>query len=112
MPAIIDSAPDCVQNVGHYVKGDEADFILNSAYEKCAGIMTFGPGTTYGDGGSGAATSYYVLTIIGMLVTAAAIIAWVVVEHRRLKQHVTRLNGTPVSALPPLDPPPAAGTTT
>jgi hypothetical protein len=112
MPAIIDSAPDCVQNVGHYVKGDDADFILNAAYEKCAGIMTFGPGTTYGDGGSAATTGYYVLTIIGMVVTAVAIIAWVVAENYRLKRHVARLNGTPVSALPPLDPPPAAGTTT
>jgi hypothetical protein len=112
MPAIIDSAPDCVQNVAHYVKGDEADFILQSAYEKCAGIMTFGPGTTYGEGGSAATSSYYVLTIIGMVVTAAAIVAWVIVEHRRLKAHVTRLNGTPVSAQPPHDPPPpAAGTT-
>jgi len=103
MPAIIDSAPDCVQNVGHYVKGDDADFILNSAYEKCAGIMTFGPGSTYGDGGSTATTSYWVLTIIGFAVTIVAIIAWVIVENRRLKRHVVRLNG---DALPPLDEPP------
>ena len=113
MPAIIDSAPDCVQNVGHYVKGDDADFILQAAYEKCAGIMTFGPGSTYGDGGSTAATSYWVLAIVGMVVCATALVAWVIVENRRLKRHVARLNGTPVSALPPLDPPPpAAGTTT
>ena len=103
MPAIIDSAPDCVQNVGHYVKGDDADFILNSAYEKCAGIMTFGPGSTYGDGGSGATTSYWVLTIIGMIVTGVALVAWMYFENRRLKRHVARLNG---DALPALDQPP------
>jgi hypothetical protein len=103
MPAIIDSAPDCVQNVGHYVKGDDADFILNAAYEKCAGIMTFGPGSTYGDGGSTAATGYWVLTILGMVVTAMALVAWMYFENRRFKEHATRRNA---DALPSLDQPP------
>ena len=57
MPAIIDSAPDCVASVaGAKPADDSADFILQAAYDKCAGFMTFGPGTTYGEDGAGAAT--------------------------------------------------------
>jgi len=91
MPAIIDSAPSCVQHLSGAVKGDDADFILQKAYEKCAGFMTFGPGTTYGDGSSGAATSYYILTWIGIAVMVASILFWVLSEDRRLKRHVTRI---------------------
>jgi hypothetical protein len=91
MPAIIDSAPSCVQHLSGAVKGDDADFILQKAYEKCAGFMTFGPGTTYGDGSSGAATSYYILTWIGIIVMVASILFWVLSEDRRLKRHVARI---------------------
>ena len=60
MPAIIDSAPDCVTSVdGAKPADDSADFIIQAAYEKCAGIMTFGPGSTYGDEGAGAAGSLH-----------------------------------------------------
>ena len=93
MPAIIDSAPSCITSVsGAKPADDSADFIIQAAYEKCAGIMTFGPGTTYGDGASGAATSYYVLTWIGIAVTLAALAAWMVYEDRRLKRHAIRLH--------------------
>jgi hypothetical protein len=92
MPAIIDSAPDCITKVkGALPADDSADFILQAAYQKCQGIMTFGPGTTYGDGSSGAATSYYVLTWLGIAVTVLAIVAWVIYEDRRLKSHAVRL---------------------
>jgi hypothetical protein len=92
MPAILDSAPDCVTTVkGALPADDSADFIIQAAYEKCAGIMTFGPGSTYGDGASGAATSYYVLTWLGIAVMLIALVAWVVYEDRRLKHHATRL---------------------
>jgi hypothetical protein len=94
MPAIIDSAPDCIAHIaGAKPADDSADFVLQAAYEKCAGIMTFGPGTTYGDGGTGAATSYYVLTWIGIAVMVAVLVAWVLFEDRRLKRHVERLRG-------------------
>ena len=57
MPAIIDSAPSCIVHInGAQPPDDSADFILQKAYEKCAGFMTFGPGSTYGDDGSAAAT--------------------------------------------------------
>jgi cytochrome oxidase assembly protein ShyY1 len=94
MPAIIDSAPDCIANIaGAKPADDSADFILQAAYEKCAGIMTFGPGTTYGDEGAGAATSYYVLTWIGIAFMVAVLVAWVLFENRQLVRHVARLGG-------------------
>jgi hypothetical protein len=94
MPAIIDSAPSCITHVsGAKPPDDSADFILQAAYEKCAGIMTFGPGTTWGDDGQSAATAYYVLTWIGIAVMVAVIAAWVVYEDRRLWRHVDRIRG-------------------
>jgi hypothetical protein len=85
MPGIIDSAPDCITSVaGAKPADDSADFIIQAAYDKCAGIMTFGPGSTYGDGGAGAAGSYMVLTWIGIAVMVAVLVYWVIWENRRL----------------------------
>ena len=53
MPAIINSAPDCVTHVEEASADDMADFILQANYQDCAGFMTFGPGSTYGEGGHG-----------------------------------------------------------
>jgi hypothetical protein len=93
MPAIIDSAPSCIAHVsGAKPADDSADFIIQAAYEKCAGIMTFGPGSTYGDGGAAAPTSYYVLTWIGIIVCIGVIVAWIIVEDRRLVAHALRLS--------------------
>jgi hypothetical protein len=105
MPAIIDSAPDCIAHIsGAKPPDDSADFILQAAYLKCQGIATFGPGTTYGEGGSSAATSYYVLTWIGIIVTIVVIVAWVLYEDRRLWSHVARIRGRDAGG-------PAAGVT-
>ena len=91
MPAIIDSAPDCVTSVnGALPADDSADFIIQAAYEKCAGFMTFGPGSTYGEDGTGAATSYYILTWIGIIVMVAVLFYWVYWENRRLTGWVAR----------------------
>jgi hypothetical protein len=85
MPAIIDSAPACVTNVGGAKPADDsADFIIQAAYEDCAGIMTYGPGSTYGDGGAGAAGAYMVLVWIGIVVTIAALVYWAYWENKRL----------------------------
>jgi hypothetical protein len=84
MPAIIDSAPDCVTHVQEANADDMSDFILQANYQDCAGFMTFGPGTTWGDGGAAAATGYYVLIGLGALVVIAAFVAWILVENRRL----------------------------
>jgi hypothetical protein len=92
MPGIIDSAPDCVRTVKGAVPADDsADFIIQAAYEKCAGIMTFGPGSTYGEEGTAGTTAYMVLTWLGIVVTVIAIVAWVVYEDRRLRRHAARL---------------------
>jgi cytochrome oxidase assembly protein ShyY1 len=92
MPGIIDSAPECITHVkGALPADDSADFIIQAAYQKCQGIMTFGPGTTYGDGHAGASGAYYVLTWIGIIVMVAAIVAWVLYENRRLTTHAQRL---------------------
>ena len=66
MPALINSAPECVTTVdGAKPADDSADFIIQAAFEDCAGIMTFGPGSTYGDEGAAADTAYYILTVLG-----------------------------------------------
>ena len=108
MPAIIDSAPDCIIHInGAKPADDSADFILQAAYLKCQGIMTFGPGSTYGEDGTGAAGSYMVLTWIGIIVMVAVIVAWVLYEDRRLWGHVARIrardHGAPLAG--PTDPP-------
>ena len=82
MPGIIDSAPECVTTVnGALPADDSADFIIQAAYEDCAGIMTFGPGTVYGEEGAAAAGAYYVLTWIGIIVMLAVLVGWVLYEQ-------------------------------
>jgi hypothetical protein len=101
MPAIIDSAPDCIAKVsGAKPADDSADFILQAAYEKCAGIMTFGPGSTYGEDGAGAGSAYILLTVIGIAVMVIAILAWIVYEDRRLRRHALRLRERGVAVTP------------
>jgi|SRR5215208_2714454 len=87
MPGIIDSAPDCVTHAAGSENArvdDAADFILQADYDKCAGFMTFGPGSTYGDDGSGAESLYMILTWLGIVVMLVVLVAWVVYENRRL----------------------------
>jgi hypothetical protein len=101
MAAIIDSAPSCITSVdGAKPADDSADFIIQAAYEKCAGIMTFGPGSTYGEEGAGATTAYMVLTWLGIVVTVLALLAWVVYEDRRLRGHTARLAAREVAVGP------------
>jgi hypothetical protein len=97
MPAIIDSAPECVTSVsGAKPADDSADFILQAAYEKCGGIMTFGPGSTYGEEGAGAAGSYMVLVWIGIIVTVAVLVYWVYWENKRLTTWTAGRRGGPL----------------
>ena len=84
MPGIINSAPDCVTHVEKASADDMADFILQANYQDCAGFMTFGPGSTYGDEGVAAATGYYVLIGVAGVVMVAAFILWVWAENRAL----------------------------
>ena|SRR5215210_3202481 len=107
MPAIIDSAPDCVTHVeGAKPADDIADFILQANYQDCAGFMTFGPGSTYGDEGVGAATSYMVLTWIGIVVMVIVFVAWVAYENRRLLEFAA---SNVLGRRSPEEPPPQPG---
>jgi len=103
MPGVIDSSPSCVvSNEVAEPADDSVDFILQANYEDCAGFMTFGPGSTYGDEGAAADTVYYILTVLGIVVTILALLAWVVYENRQLVSHVTRFKATgPAGGLPP-----------
>ena len=84
MPGIIDSAPDCVTRVnGALPADDSADFILQAAYEECAGFMTFGPGSIYGDEGAGAAVVHRA-HLDRHRRHGAMLVDWVILEHRRL----------------------------
>ena len=97
MPAIIDSAPDCV--IHEEVDGtneasvaangeDSLDFVVGDNYfseeTPCAGFMTFGPGSTYGEEGVGADGAYMALTWIGIAVMVIVLIGWMAVENKRL----------------------------
>jgi hypothetical protein len=108
VPAIIDSAPDCITHVsGAKPADDSADFIIQAAYAKCQGIMTFGPGSTYGEDGAGAHGAYIVLTWIGIVVMVLVIVAWVLYEDRRLWRHVARIRARDrgPAVVGPTDPP-------
>jgi hypothetical protein len=101
MPAIIDSAPDCV--VHQQVDGtdaasvaangeDAADFVVGDNFfggdTACAGFATFGPGSTYGDEGTGANGAYMALTWIGIAVMVIVLIGWMYYENKRLVNFV------------------------
>ena len=104
MPGIINSAPDCVTHAVGSEKArvdDSADFILQADYSDCAGFMTFGPGSTYGDEGSGAETIYMILTWVGIVVMVAVLVAWVLYENRRLVLAVVGARGGPAAGPPP-----------
>ena len=91
MPGLIDSSPKCVvSNEKAEPADDSADFILQANYEDCTGFMTFGPGSTYGDEGTAAETAYYILTVLGIVVTILVLLAWVIYENRRLIEYSVR----------------------
>jgi hypothetical protein len=89
MPAIINSAPDCITHGAGSEAArvdDTADFILQNNYQDCAGFGTFMPGSTYGPDGSGAESLHYIVTWLGIVVMIAVLVAWVLYENRRLVQ--------------------------
>ena len=104
MPAIIDSAPDCV--IHEEVDGtdeasvtangeDSLDFVVGNNYfsedAPCAGFMTFGPGTTYASEdapGEGANGAYMALTWIGIAAMLIVLLMWMYFENKRLVAYV------------------------
>ena len=95
MPGIINSAPDCVTHVAEANADDMADFILQANYQDCAGFMTFGPGSTYGEEGTAAATSYLLLIGVGGVVMVAAFLLWIIAENRALVKFSLGQDQTP-----------------
>jgi hypothetical protein len=101
MALLIDSSPDCVvSREGATPADDSVDFILQARYEDCAGFMTFGPGSTYGDEGAAAETGYYIVTWLGITFMVVSLIAWVVYENRQLVGHVARIRGRGSTGVP------------
>jgi hypothetical protein len=108
MPAIINSAPDCITHEAGSETArveDSADFILQANYQDCAGFGTFMPGSTYGEEGTGAETIYMILTWLGIVVTVAVLVAWVLYENRRLIVAAATIG----REAPPGGPPPQPG---
>ena len=105
MPAIINSAPDCVTHSAGSETArveDSADFILQADFKDCAGFGTFMPGSTYGDEGSGADTIYMIVTWLGIVVMIAVLVAWVLYENRRLVAAAVGYTGDgPMEGPPP-----------
>jgi hypothetical protein len=104
MPGIINSAPSCITHAAGSEKArvdDTADFILQADFKDCTGFMTFGPGSTYGEDGTGADTAYMILTWLGIVVMVVVLVAWVLYENRRLIQAVAGYRGGPAAGGPP-----------
>ena len=104
MPAIINSAPDCITHGAGTEAArvdDTADFILQNNFQDCAGFGTFMPGSTYGEDGTGAETIYYIVAWLGIVVMVAVLVAWVMYENRRLVQAVVASKRAPGAGRPP-----------
>jgi hypothetical protein len=108
MPAIINSAPDCITHHEGYNADDIADFVLQQNYQDCAGFMTFGPGSTYGPDGTGAASAYMVLTWVGIVFMVVALVGWMAYENHRLLTYAAK-NALGLGRGPTDEPPPQPG---
>ncbi len=80
-----DTAPGCIQH------GVSPSAGVYKAYEKCADFFTFGHGSKYGTDASGVNVSYWILTVIGIVVMVAFLAAWVVLEDRKLRRQAEHL---------------------
>ena len=89
-----DTAPGCIQ---HGVSGTPFSNVY-PPYEKCADYFTFGPGSKIYTMSDGVATSYWVLTAIGILVMIVALIGWVVLENKKLQAQAAHLSQAGVAA--------------
>lgn len=108
MPAIIDSAPDCIVHKEGYNADDIADFVVGNNFQDCAGFMTFGPGSTYGPDGTGATTAYMVLTWVGIVFMVVALVGWMAYENHRLLTYAAK-NALGMGRGPTDEPPPQPG---
>jgi hypothetical protein len=77
--------PGCIQ---HDIPGSDGVY---KAYEKCSDFFTFGHGSTLGTGTSGVNVSYWILVAIAFLASIGFLVAWVVMEDRKLTRQAERL---------------------
>jgi hypothetical protein len=108
MPAIINSAPDCINHHEGYNADDIADFVVGNNFQDCAGFMTFGPGSTYGPDGTGATTAYMVLTWVGIVFMVVALVGWMAYENHRLLTYAAK-NALGMGRAPTDEPPSQPG---
>jgi hypothetical protein len=104
MAAIFDSAPECVLKDPGTEEArieDSADFVMGDPYADCAGFMTFGPGSTYGEEGEAAEGIYMFITWLGIGFMLLALLAWVVYENRRLIAYAIGHHGFAGQPVPP-----------
>ena len=95
MPAIIDSAPDCIVNIERCeARGRLRRLHPAGGVREVRGHHDVRPRHHLRRGWRGAANgAYYVLTWIGIVVMVAVIVYWVIWENRRLMNFVNRARG-------------------
>ena len=77
--------PGCIL---HGVPGSDGVY---KPFEKCADFFTFGPGSKLGTEFSGTSSGYYALVALGFAVMLAFIVAWVMMEDRKLRTQAAHL---------------------
>jgi hypothetical protein len=79
------TAPGCIRDDVPPADG------VYKAYERCADFFTFGHGSKLGTFSDGVNASYWILVAIGFLVMIAFLVAWVVLEDRKLRAQAAQL---------------------
>jgi len=87
-----DSAPGCVH---HGIPGSEGVY---KPYQDCADFFTFGHGSKLGTFADGVNSSYWALTIIGIVVMCVFLVWWVALEDVKLKAQAARLRAAGISS--------------
>jgi hypothetical protein len=87
-----ESAPGCIQ---HGVPGSEGVY---KPYEQCADFFTFSHGSTLGTLSSGVNSSYWVLTVLGIVAMVVFLAWWVILEDKKLKAQRAHLLQVGMSA--------------
>jgi hypothetical protein len=80
-----DSAPGCIQQ---HVPGSEGVY---KSYQNCADFFTFGHGSKLGTLSTGVNSSYWILTVLGIVAMVAFLAWWVILEDRKLKAQKAHL---------------------
>jgi hypothetical protein len=68
------------------------------AYQNCADFFTFGHGSTAGTLSSGVNSTYWILTVLGIVAMVAFLAWWVILEDKKLKAQKAHLLQVGMSA--------------